>query len=696
MHSYADLAEGTLFAAEFRVVRRLASGGMGAVYLAEQLSTGRQRALKLMHFGMASSPELREKFTLEARVGARIASEHVVEVVGAGVDAATGTPWLAMELLVGDDLATTVRRHGPFTLAESAAILGQVCHALGAAHSAGIVHRDMKPENVFLAHSKRAQEAYTVKVLDFGIAKLLEEARANTGAIGSPLWMAPEQTERSADISPATDVWALGLLAFHMLTGRPFWLAARGDEREGGGVRGFFRELVLEPIPPASERARELGAAVALPGSFDTWFARAVAREPHDRYADATEAYAALCALCGFAPPSADTPLRPSLPDSRGRELRGSTPPLSRTESARLGEAATVGTDPRPAETTGGGVGAALAPQPPQPTVTAPPGEPPRAAPAEPEEPAAEVAALPVSGPSPRVVAAVVVAVVAVGALTVALGPRGTTTEPGERAPEPAAALPYCPKGMVRVAGGLALLGQDGGPREEQPAHAERIDAFCMDMTEVTVGEFAECVKRGGCKAGHKEAEWPTATDEERAAWSRFCNEGREGTAEHPMNCLPFDDAAAYCRWAGKALPTEAQWELVARGPDARPFPWGHDPPTPLRVNACDRGCGVPSRRSVDTVAALVEGDDRWEATSPVGAFPAGVSPLGAFDMAGNVAEWVDAPFCPYGETACGTAARVVRGGSWSSVTPGSLRATARAKAAPDNRQPDVGFRCAK
>ncbi|HRH00979.1 MAG TPA: serine/threonine-protein kinase, partial [Polyangiaceae bacterium] len=392
MFSHADLAEGTLFAAEFRVVRRLASGGMGAVYLAEQLSTGRQRALKLMHFGMASSPELREKFTLEARVGARIASEHVVEVVGAGVDAATGTPWLAMELLVGDDLAATVRRHGPFTLAESAAILGQVCHALGAAHAAGIVHRDLKPENVFLAHSKRAQEAHTVKVLDFGIAKLLEEARANTGAIGSPLWMAPEQTERSADISPATDVWALGLLAFHMLTGRPFWLSARGDgEREGGGVRGFFRELVLEPIPPASQRARELGAAVTLPGSFDTWFARAVAREPHDRYADATEAYAALCALCGFAPPSADVPRRPSLPDSRGRtDLRVSTPPLSRTESARLGEAATVGTDPSPPATTTGGAVSAAAQRASQPVVrgpSAPPETPPSDASGDPEEP---------------------------------------------------------------------------------------------------------------------------------------------------------------------------------------------------------------------------------------------------------------------------------------------------------------------
>ena len=246
------------------MVRKLAQGGMGAVYVAEQIATGRERALKLMHPGLVTSRELREKFALEARVGAKIASEHVVEVVSAGVDPSSFAPWLAMELLTGEDLASAIKRRGAFTANETATILAQVCHALGAAHDAGIVHRDLKPENVFLAEARRAQESYTVKVLDFGIAKVLEAARgSNTGAIGSPLWMSPEQTERNAEISPATDVWALALVAFTMLAGRAFWLAA---DQADMALSAFLRELVLDHIPKASERAADLGVpASAIP-----------------------------------------------------------------------------------------------------------------------------------------------------------------------------------------------------------------------------------------------------------------------------------------------------------------------------------------------------------------------------------------------------------------------------------------------
>jgi len=268
---------------------------MGAVYVAEQIATGRQRALKLMHPGLVSSRELREKFTLEARVGARIASEHVVEVA-AGVEPTSGSPWLAMELLTGEALSHALKRSGAFTVDETAIVLAQVCHALGAAHTAGIVHRDLKPENVFLAESRRASESYTVKVLDFGIAKVLEAARgSNTRAIGSPLWMAPEQTERNAEISPATDVWALGLVMFTLLTGKSFWLAA--DQQEMA-LSAFLRELVLDEIPKASVRAAALGVPDTMararslprgrqaPSARSTW--RATSRSGSTRRSVAT------------------------------------------------------------------------------------------------------------------------------------------------------------------------------------------------------------------------------------------------------------------------------------------------------------------------------------------------------------------------------------------------------------------------
>jgi serine/threonine protein kinase len=204
------LAPGALFANDFCIERLLGQGGMGEVYVATQLSTGRRRALKLMHATFVQDERLRQRFSQEARVGSHIASEHVVEVIGAGVDAASGQPWIAMELLEGEDMASVLSRRSVLTTAEVAEVFGQLCHALGAAHTAGIVHRDLKPENIFLATSQTRDAHRTVKVLDFGIAKLLADARAtggnDTGPIGTPLWMAPEQAQAGAAISPACDV----------------------------------------------------------------------------------------------------------------------------------------------------------------------------------------------------------------------------------------------------------------------------------------------------------------------------------------------------------------------------------------------------------------------------------------------------------------------------------------------------------
>jgi formylglycine-generating enzyme required for sulfatase activity/tRNA A-37 threonylcarbamoyl transferase component Bud32 len=683
----ADLAPGATFAGQFRVVKKLAQGGMGAVYVAEQLTTGRQRALKLMHPALVSSRELRDKFTLEARVGAKIASEHVVEVVAAGVDPSSGAPWLAMELLTGEDLSTAIKKRGAFEANETAAILAQICHALGAAHQAGIVHRDLKPENVFLAESRRAQESYTVKVLDFGIAKVLEAARgSNTGAIGSPLWMAPEQTERNADISPATDVWALALVAFSMLTGRSFWLSADANEMALGA---FLRELVLEPIPKASARAAELGVTLTLPPGFDEWFERALVRDRSLRYASAVEAYAAFCERLGIRtqlsgtgpvkmPVTSTGPVQPRDGHVRiGSGAQGGLPETP-TDAARLASARTLPHAETPADDHGHGHGHGH------------------------EHLAADEGvphAVPVEGPSPKLLAlggiAAAVAI-AVGAIVILRGGPSRSAMAAEDASAAATGLPFCPKGMVRVPGADVTIGTDQGPKEEQPAHAVKVTAFCIDVTEVSVAEYKDCVDKKGCPGGHAQAEWAGITKEDRAAWSAFCNEPRANRNDHPMNCVSFDDAAAFCTWAGKKLPSEEQWEYAARGADSRAYPWGHEPPSPKRVNGCDEGCAKAARRQSETIARRLEGDDRYESTSPTGAFPEGVSAFGSFDMAGNVAEWVDAPYCNYGQNTCGTAARVLRGGSWTSELEADLRSTARFKASPTARQPDVGFRCVK
>jgi tRNA A-37 threonylcarbamoyl transferase component Bud32 len=291
---------------------------MGAVYVAEQQSTGKPRALKLMHADLLKDAGQRARFEQEARVGALLASDHVVQVIAAGVDEATRMPWMAMELLEGEDLAACVRRRGALAPAETFEILRQACHALAAAHAAGVVHRDVKPENVFLARTRGVDAAVTVKVLDFGIAKILAAMQtAATTNIGTPLWMAPEQTEVGADVLPATDVWAIGLLAFWMLTGRWYWLAAN---ESSPSMPVLLREIVMQPIVKASARARELGVAERIPPLFDTWFERCVVRDPSARYRNAGEAIAALGAvLMGSAAAQAVTGPPPSTATRRSR-----------------------------------------------------------------------------------------------------------------------------------------------------------------------------------------------------------------------------------------------------------------------------------------------------------------------------------------------------------------------------------------
>ncbi len=298
----ASIPAGTIIGGDFRISAPLSAGGMGAVYVAEQISTGKRRALKVMHPALVADPGLRERFVQEAKVGSLIASDHVVEVVGAGVDATLGVPWIAMELLDGRDLAHELPERGPMSVEEAVAVLRPLCHALSAAHAAGIVHRDVKPENVFLAATQSTSHPTVVKVLDFGIAKVAAQARQTaTAAMGTPLWMAPEQTEISAKVSPATDVWALGLIGYWLLTGRPYWRAANAAE---ASMPALMREILFEPLDPPSARAGEIGFGARIPAGFDAWFARCTVRDPAARYATAGEAFAALLSLLGM-PPSA-------------------------------------------------------------------------------------------------------------------------------------------------------------------------------------------------------------------------------------------------------------------------------------------------------------------------------------------------------------------------------------------------------
>ncbi len=290
-----SLAPGSIFAGDFRIERALSSGGMGSVFAVEQLSTGAKRALKLMRPELVVDQTMRDRFLLEARIGSRIDSDHVVSVIASGIEANGWVPWLVMELLVGEDLEVRVKRLGPRPFAEAALIGKQLAHALSRAHRVGVVHRDLKPGNLFLAVPRSANAEFHLKVLDFGIAKLITELQSSaTMGLGTPLWMAPEQSERQAHVGPGTDLWAVGLIMFYLLTGRPYWRAASDS---GSGMHTLLRELLFEPIVPPSQRAFELGVGSLIPPAFDAWFLRLVERDPARREVDIERAMAAFSAL---------------------------------------------------------------------------------------------------------------------------------------------------------------------------------------------------------------------------------------------------------------------------------------------------------------------------------------------------------------------------------------------------------------
>lgn len=293
---------GVVIGGDYEIVRLLKEGGMGAVHVARQLSTGRSRALKILLPSIVSSPRALERFEREARIGAQIASAHVVEVLGAGVDPALGLPWIAMELVEGSELGAFVDRARP-PLDDVAQIARQLAHALKIAHALGIVHRDLKPENILVGDSRTEGSRFTVKIVDFGIARLRDEPSHQLSAsMGTPAWMAPEQADARALVDVRADVWALGLVFFRVLTGKLYWRAAQPD------VASFLRvmnEVCFEPIDPPSRRVAELGGRPLPPPSgglsFDEWFARCVDRDPENRYPDADAALGDLVALLGRA-----------------------------------------------------------------------------------------------------------------------------------------------------------------------------------------------------------------------------------------------------------------------------------------------------------------------------------------------------------------------------------------------------------
>jgi len=267
-------APGTRISDNIELVRLLGTGGMGDVWLAEHAALQTQVAVKFMSKEVLREPALVARFSREARLSARIKSPHVVQIFDFATSA-DATPYIVMELLEGQDLASRISRGRAMDMEGASRVIVQVCKALTKAHALGIVHRDIKPENVFLVDNDGEM---LVKLLDFGIAKdqIIETEITLSGTtMATASYMSPEQVLESSDVDFRADLWSTAVLAYRCLTGRlPF---------EGSTFGSVCIAIHAGKFVPPSQLSDK------IPPGLDAWFARAFERSPQDRFASASE-----------------------------------------------------------------------------------------------------------------------------------------------------------------------------------------------------------------------------------------------------------------------------------------------------------------------------------------------------------------------------------------------------------------------
>jgi formylglycine-generating enzyme required for sulfatase activity/serine/threonine protein kinase len=710
---------GTLVNPRVRLVRPLEEGGMGTVWVAEHLTLEHEVAVKFIAADLLTEgDQARQRFQREAKAAAQIRSPHVVQILDQGL-MEDGTPYIVMELMAGNNLGDWLDLTGRLGIAEAASMVTQVARALSKAHQLGIVHRDIKPQNIFLVDEERTGEVIEqlVKVLDFGIARRGKISGGLTKpgvVIGTPEFICPDQVLDSKQPDAQTDLWSLSVVAYQALTGELPFFADTIAKLVGQLIRCEFK-------PPTELRP-------GLPKAIDAFFVRAFQREPAERFGSAAklavafrealepgqgaakrspggEADDALCdehsseVFVGESPSTEihlDELLRQEqFADGHGLD-RASVELLSLDEPG-TDTSLTASSEQQPSAPRGSPMASPVRLPPierlpaaaplagpeshadPHPTPRDEPAQPPRGEPVEVAPP-----------PSRR---RLIIAVVATGG--VLAGIAGVlllrTTKELVDGPPPAPSSrrwnePASERVMV-LAGELTMgCEPDGGAhcaQDEQPQHTVQLDGFQIDRTEVAVAQYRQCVDEDACSA-----KLLTGSGKEGKDFDRLkCNWNEAGRGSHPINCVSWSQAMDYCRWAGGTLPTEAQWERAARGDEPDVVGWAGRASCTDAVMKSDEGPGCGRGLT-------------WQ----VGSRPAAASPFGVLDMAGNVREWVhdwyqvqqyEDPTTknPKGP-AVGTE-RVVRGGGWLDESDG-LRPTTRGHLPPDSRAIDLGFRCAR
>jgi len=642
----------------YLVSRFVAEGGFGVVYEAEAVALGVKVAIKVLRSEIvASSPEARARFDQEARVLARLRHPGIVSITDAShLD--DGTPYLALEWIDGETLDRYLERMGALPLDDALRLLGPVANAIAHAHAQQVIHRDLKPSNVMIGRTAERDEA---KVLDFGLARwsnangVRTTSESGTGlSIG---FAAPEQYGKEfGPVDERADQFALAAVVWASLTAKaPF---------AGETLTEVMWATCMNPRRPrlAAERPD-------LPAAVDDVLQRALSIRPEARFNSIKELWTALEEAARHGDDGGVRTARAAPPT----EAKGSIPDVATLPSPDLNAMA-------PRTQVSGSLG--IAPTQPAP-ITGPAGTSPTGAGPSPRSSRPPPRSEPVSAvPSTRAStatrwgilvalgAAVGAAVFAVWPLVAPVGPRPLPSHKPIATSKPAPSVSAhpalgpcgvlaeseaCIEGTHFIRGPADCATIDPLHRAACPPTSVEVARFVLDRFEVSVAQWSECVHAGKCPA-------IGAPD-----------------PKLPMRNVTQANAAEYCAYKKKRLPTDDEWELAAAGKSHRSFPWGNSRPSPALA--------------IYTSAEPTPGPAAVDA-------PSGETPEHVLHLAGNVAEWTKssapstAPW-PDGVPPSEGPRAWVRGGGYD-ASEDRLQTFAREAYPTDTISPSIGFRCAR